>query len=407
MARHGQWTTFQERLEMNERAAVGWSDRAIASLLGCSLWTVRKWRRRGQRQGRTALTPRLGRAAKGPLSTINPVLRQTIYQLRVAHPGWGPDTILATLRADPVWRHHPLPSRARIAAFLKHAGLTRRYQRHSMLPPIPSEPLRAPHDEWELDAQGAMKVDGTGLVSLITILDVVSRLKVESYPCSGKTKPAWADYQLALRRAFLTYGLPQRITLDRDTVFFDNTTPSPFPTRLHLWLVALGVAVSFTRPRQPTDHARIERTHQTMTRQALLGQTWLNQPTLWAGLDERRMVLNQYLPTRVLNGQAPLEVYPTATHSGRPYRPEWEAELLDLERVYGYLAQGRWFRRTNSHGEFQIATQSYYVGYQFRRRTIEITFDPTDLVFSCRPEGSDTTSCLPVQRLTKAYLRGS
>ncbi len=46
------------------------------------------------------------------------------------------------------------------------------------------------------------------------------------------------------------------------------------------------------------------------------------------------------------------------------------------------------------------------MGYQFRRRTIEITFDPTDLVFSCRPEGSDTTSCLPVQRLTKAYLRG-
>jgi hypothetical protein len=251
-----------------------------------------------------------------------------------------------------------------------------------------------------------MKVDGTGLVSLITILDVVSRLKVESYPCSGKTKPAWADYQLALRRAFLTYGLPQRITLDRDTVFFDNTTPSPFPTRLHLWLVALGVAVSFTRPRQPTDHARIERTHQTMTRQALLGQTWPNQPTLWAGLDERRMVLNQYLPTRVLNGQAPLEVYPTATHSGRPYRPEWEAELLDLERVYGYLAQGRWFRRTNSHGEFQIATQSYYVGYQFRRRTIEITFDPTHIVFICRPEGSDTTICLPVQSLTKAYLMG-
>lgn len=36
-------------------------------------------------------------------------------------------------------------------------------------------------------------------MSLITIIDVTSRLKVESYPCQGTTKPALPDYQLALR----------------------------------------------------------------------------------------------------------------------------------------------------------------------------------------------------------------
>ena len=146
---------------------------------------------------------------------------------------------------------------------------------------------------------------------------MVSGIKVESYPCQGKTKPGWADYQLALRRAFLTYGLPCSLSLDHDTVFFDNTTPSPFPTRLHLWLVALGVEVSFTRPRQPTDHARIARTHQTMTRQALMGQSWPDQGALWVGLDQRRSVLNEHLQRRALNGYAPLQAYPSATHSGR------------------------------------------------------------------------------------------
>ena len=77
-----------------------------------------------------------------------------------------------------------------------------------------------------------------------------------------------------MRRAFLTYGLPQTLTLDHGTVFYDNTTPSPFPTRLHLWLLALGVQVRFTRKRCPTDHANTLRTHQTMTAQALLGQTY-------------------------------------------------------------------------------------------------------------------------------------
>ena len=88
--------------------------------------------------------------------------------------------------------------------------------------------------EWQMDAQGIMRVEGVGKVSLISIVDVVSRLKAESYPSLETTNPALPDYQLSLRRAFLTYGLPETLTLDHGTVFYDNTTPSPFPTRLHL-----------------------------------------------------------------------------------------------------------------------------------------------------------------------------
>jgi len=89
-----------------------------------------------------------------------------------------------------------------------------------------------------MDAQGVMRVDGVGKVSLISIVDVTSRLKAESYPSLDTSNPALPDYQLTLRRAFLTYGLPQTLTLDHGTVFSENKTPSPFPTRLHVWLIA-------------------------------------------------------------------------------------------------------------------------------------------------------------------------
>jgi hypothetical protein len=95
-------------------------------------------------------------------------------------------------------------------------------------------------------------VAGVGRVCLINGVDVVSRLRVESYPSIGTTNPPTEDYFLALRRAFLTYGLPSCVSFDHGTVFYDNTTPSPFPTRLHLWLLALGVDVRFTRKRCPT-----------------------------------------------------------------------------------------------------------------------------------------------------------
>ncbi len=41
MLRRGQTNTFQERLDISERAA-GQSDPEIAATLGCSIWMVRK-----------------------------------------------------------------------------------------------------------------------------------------------------------------------------------------------------------------------------------------------------------------------------------------------------------------------------------------------------------------------------
>ena len=96
MLRRAQTTTVVERVTILERATAGQTDSTIAAAIGCSIWTVRKWRRRGQQLGRPGLTPALGRPgltpalgrpAKPPLSTIPPALRETILTLRRAHPG--------------------------------------------------------------------------------------------------------------------------------------------------------------------------------------------------------------------------------------------------------------------------------------------------------------------------------
>ena len=52
MQQRGQTTSFQVRLEMMEQASAGLNDPQIAPGLGCSLWTVRKWRRRALKRGR-------------------------------------------------------------------------------------------------------------------------------------------------------------------------------------------------------------------------------------------------------------------------------------------------------------------------------------------------------------------
>jgi transposase len=203
MQRRGQKTTFQERLLMSELAEAGHNDPEIATYIGCSEWTVRKWRRISERRGGDGLTTQMGRPATGVLSTMLPELQTTLRALREAHPGWGPDTLLATLCADSAWSTARLPSRSRVAAFLKQAGLTRKYQRHVDLPQPLSQPTQAPHDEWQMDAQGVMKVEGVGKVSVVNIIDVASRLKVESCPRAHTSKPAAADYYVTLPHVLL------------------------------------------------------------------------------------------------------------------------------------------------------------------------------------------------------------
>ncbi len=171
--------------------------------MGCSVWTVRKWRRIFEHKGRDGLTTQMGRPATGVLSTMLPELQTKLRALREAHPGWGPESLLATLRADPAWSTAHQPSRSRVAAFLKQAGLTRKYQRHVDLPQPPPQPTQAPHEEWQMDAQGVMKVEGVGKVSVINVIDVASRLKVESCPRAHKSLPAAADYYVTDAPGFL------------------------------------------------------------------------------------------------------------------------------------------------------------------------------------------------------------
>lgn len=406
MAARGRTTTLAERVEIGERWEFGQKDPEIAAAMGLPVSTVRKWRRKYKKEGRSGLTSRMGRPPTGALGQFPHEIRDTIREMRKEHSGWGPLTIQTELEDDRRFAGLRLPSRARIAAFLKQEGMTRKYERHSELPQAQAvDPQRA-HEEWEMDAQGVVKVSGLGSVSVINVSDLFSRVKVDSFPCLDTSHPSTQDYQLVLRRAFVNYGLPARVSLDHDSVFYDNASASPFPSMIHLWLIALGIDVRFIEKRPPAEHSVIERGHQTVAQQAIAGQTFTNGAALQASLSERLDFLNTRFPSRSLAGQAPLVAHPEAQHSGRLYRLEWEETLLDMQRAYEYLAQARWFRRTSSLGQFSIGARRYGLGKHFANRTLEITFDTQTHELICLSENGQQETRLPIQGLTKSTLMG-
>jgi hypothetical protein len=142
----------------------------------------------------------------------------------------------------------------------------------------------------------------------------------------------------------------------------------------------------------------IERSHQTVDQQAIAGQSFTDSFDLHKRLSERLDFLNRRYPSLALGGQAPLVAYPEAQHTQRPYRLEWEAEMLDLQRVDDYLAEGRWFRLTSIQGQFSLGAYRSRLhafgdnaGSHLARQTLEITFDPQTRELVCLSEDGTQT----------------
>jgi transposase len=407
MRHKGQTTTLEERVTIAERVQAGQSSREIAEALERPLPTVRKWRQRYLREGRAGLSSQMGRPAAGALATTSAEMKAAILELREKHPGWGAQTLRLEIAKDDRFAGLTIPSRARIAAYLKEQKKVRKYERHQDLPEPQAQPVQRPHQEWEMDAQGVTTVAGLGKVSFINLLDVYSHVSIDSHACPNANHPKSQEYQRVLRRAFIRYGLPEQISLDHDSAFYDNKSASPFPSVIHLWLIGLGVQVRFIHNRPPLEHSQIERHHQTIARQAFEGQIFVDVAALQRSLQARMLFLNLEYPTRALDGQPPLQAFPQARHSGRIYSPGAEEQMLDIQRIYDYLQSGRWFRQVNSVGIFSLGGYAYNVTTQFAEQTVEITFDGPTRQLICLPEKSSATFRFDIRGLTKSVLMGN
>lgn len=380
--------SLQNRVQIQVLAQEGKSDVQIAQQLRLNKHTVRKWRRRGQGQVDPPGAGLIGRPCQGALSTYPSRFAQMLRNWRTAHPGWGPKTLYAELLRHPAFQGERLPSKATLFRWLHQEQFARAYQKHVALPAKCVSPAAACHEEWEMDARGHEKIPKVGVVSLINVNDVFSKVKIMSYPCwLGQTRlthsPKKEDYQVVLRLAFTQWGLPDRLAVDHGSSFYDNRSKSPYPTPLHFWLIALGVDLTFGRPGQPRDQAMTERSHQIWDQQVLEGQSFATPYCLFQALNQRRTFLNNCLPCASLGEVAPLVAHPEALQPRRVYRPEWEAELLDLERIYAYLSQGRWFRKGSGAFTISLGQEIYYLGKACEGKEVQITFDPKshELIF--------------------------
>lgn len=402
--------TEAEKAYLAERRAAGATYPELARDLGCAVITIRKHARR-QRDHQVA-RPR-GRPAHGILSTYPAELVERAVAVKRAHPHWGPANVQVELQRSPDLATVSLPSRARLSALFKtRCSEAVQPHRHPAYPERALPHAGAAHQRWQMDAKEKVVLAEQAIASVLNVRDPVTALMIASQAFLTTTDHHWRkltlpEVQAVLRQAFAEWGCPLEIQTDHEDVYVGAAT-SDFPSRFTLWLVGLNIQHVTSRSRRPTDQAQIERGHRTLGDMTWKDETFARVPALQTALDDRRQRYNTELPVTAADcdGHPPLSVHPTARFSGRPFQPELEWQLFDLNRVDAFLAQQVWIRHVGEQGSVGIGADHYYLGRARAFQTVTVRFQPGTRTF--RFEAADGThlATMPARGLDPADLIG-
>jgi len=272
--------------------------------------------------------------SRRPLSSPNrtpPEIEQRVVSLRNEHR-WGGRKLERRLRdlGEPV-----VPTAGTV---------TRIVHRHGLIVPeasVAATPWKRfeheqPNDLWQMDFKGWIELNDGRRCSPLTVLDDHSRFNVVLDAC-GTT-----DTQAVRRRrrdAFRRYGLPLRINADNGSPWGSPAQPGQL-TMLGIWLIRLGVKISYSRPAHPQTNGKDERFHRTLKPELLSGRHFASFCGAQRAFDTWRIVYNTQRPHQTLDMDTPITRY---RPSPRPY-PErlpplkyGDADTVVRVRVNGEL----------------------------------------------------------------------
>jgi transposase len=374
-------THLQQRQEMVRLAEAGQSYRAVAAQTGVSFWTARKWIRRAKQGGLAGLVSPMGRPAAGSMAGLDPLVRYVALRRKCQHPTWGAAYVVKKMSEQAELKKKVLPSPITLWRYWRSFGDRLFPRRH---PPVPKlAPAGVAHGVWQLDAKESVLVPGVGVVTFDQARDefgrasVMHRVHPAEKPDQAVVKLTTPQVQQDCRIAFTEWGLPDAIQTDHATIYVD-ADPTPFPTVLDLWWVGLGITHQFIPVHTPQRNGSVERSHRTLDERSLVEQHFAGADQLQTHVDADWHELNAECPSRAkgCHGQPPLVAHPELLTPRRPYRPEWEIDLFDLDRVDAYLAGQIWLRTVSSVGQVTLGGYRYGLGKAWATQAVSIQFEP-------------------------------
>lgn len=272
----------------------GSNKRDLCRRFGISAPTAYKWLKRYESEGLEGLQTRSRRPVSSPKLT-EPSLESEVIKLRQDQPAWGGRKISRMLnqRIAPSTVTNVLHRNGLIRSpESEQQGAYRRFEHE------------APNDLWQMDFKGHFATQ-QGRCHPLTLLDDHSRFNLAIDACANEQK---GTVQQRLTEVFRRFGLPARFNLDNGAPWGSPRNPGEL-SELSIWLVRLGIRVSFSRPRHPQTNGKLERFHRSLKAEVLSGTHFRTLAEAQTAFDRWREIYNHQRPHEALGYQAPMSRY--------------------------------------------------------------------------------------------------
>jgi SepF-like predicted cell division protein (DUF552 family) len=380
----------------------------LANWIGRSLGWVKKWVKRLREAPSGDASVLFGKpfGRKTPYPQTDPVVEARILAIRDAPPENlkrtpGPRAILYYLPRDPSLQecteNLPRSTRTIWKILRRNDRITQEKRRKHKL-----------HELWEVleeiqmdfkDITTVHKAEvgkQQHLVEALNFLDAGTSLLLDAQ--------VQADFhaQTALQAVigFLQrYGLPPKITFDRDPRFVGSATGRDFPSPLVRFLLCLGIEPNVCPPHRPDKNAFVERYHRTYNQECI-------QVHCPHTLEQAREVTKSFMLH--YNMERPNQALSCGNQPPRVAFPELKSlpplpQLVDPDAWLPHVHGKHFVRKVRQNGTVRIAEGSYYIHLDMIGQYVDLCLDAHQQVFVIRQK-AQILKQVPIKGLQRRLL---
>ena len=218
-----------------------------------------------------------------------------------------------------------------------------------------------PNDLWQMDFKGDFALE-RGRCYPLSVLDDHSRFALGLVACGNQTT---STVQKALTEIFRHYGMPYRMSMDNGSPWAKLSRRKRHWTQLSIWLLRLGIRLSFARPHHPQTNGKNERFHRTLKLELLRDHAWRTLDDCRPAFAVWREIYNCERPHQALGLDVPASRYQMSPRNFPEQLPK--IEYPDDATI----------RKVQSTGLITLHNREYFVGEAFRG--LYVALRPTTL----------------------------
>lgn len=275
---------------------------------------------------------------------------ELIIHTRDKHKAWGARKIRAYLINN---RFENVPAESTINKVLRKNGLIDETKKKNV------HLCRFEHDApnilYQMDFKGHFKYRD-GRCHPLTMMDDHSRYGIILKACANEQSQTVKE---ALIETFRRSGMPVRINIDNGSPWGASYNDARY-TVFSLWLLDLGINVSFSRPHNPQTNGKIERFHRTLNEEVIKGQNFLTLCEIQQSFDKWLLEYNYDRPHEAIGNVAPASRY-KISHIDYP------EVISDYEYSGDYQT-----RVTDQRGRISVENRMIFVGTPFAKKKLGI-----------------------------------